>query len=158
MLKLGVVLAAGFAALLQAQGASAQTAKPVCTDASRKCLEATAHKYIDSLVHQDGAAIPFAHDVICSEQGKIAVNGEAAFREEVNGSKAITGARNVRLFADTDKHEVIAFLLIDVGPLRGAGPATVHRAERFKIEHGLIKEIELINFMEPGLTGSGWPD
>ena len=41
-----------------------------------------------------------------------------------------------------------------------AGPVTVHLAERFKIEHGLITEIEAIFTNQAGTADgvSGWPD
>ena len=39
-------------------------------------------------------------------------------------------------------------------------PVTVHLAERFKVEHGLIEEIEALFYTQAGTAdgASGWPD
>jgi hypothetical protein len=60
----------------------------------------------------------------------------------------------------SEQHEAIAFYLLDVGSTipPTAPAATVHLSERFKVEHGLITQIEAIFTVGTGpLEGSGWP-
>jgi hypothetical protein len=90
----------------------------------------------------------------------------------------VEGTRDARFYVDTAKGEVIVFFRLDVD-LKTAdatastkaghteykvavsvpeGTYTVHEAERFRIERGLISEIEIIAHVEQGKgAGSGWP-
>jgi hypothetical protein len=73
---------------------------------------------------------------------------------------AIIGIRGVRWFVEKPSHEAIAFYLLDFGntipPTAAAG--TVHLTERFKVENGLITEIEgIFDASTTPNEGSGWP-
>jgi hypothetical protein len=55
-----------------------------------------------------------------------------------------------------------AFYLMDTtlpGQWSAPHTTTEHLAERFKVDQGLIRQIEAIFWINPGLTpdGSGWP-
>lgn len=141
--------------------AFAQAVPPVCSDNSRACLIATARIYIDGLRHHNASAIPFAPAVRCTEQGEIPVTDAAKFRSEIDGSTAITGVRNLRLMADPQARSVVAFYMLDVAAYGGKPAYTVRRGQRFLIDHGLIKEVEIINYVDPKLAGLApplWPD
>jgi hypothetical protein len=161
-LALALTSTAGLGA---ATPAAAQQVKPVCTDSSRACLIKTAQIYFDGLGRHDPSKIPFAPDVRCTEQGLVPVTNEAVFRSEIAGSKAITGVRNVRLFADPVTSSVGAFLLIDVDAIttgdKTEPPYTVRRGQRLKIVKGLITEVEIFNYVDPaqkGLAAPLWPE
>ncbi len=135
--------------------------KPACTDRSRTCLLKTVSIYIDGLSRHDASRIPFAPNVRCTEQGNIEVTDEAKFRAEINASKDILGARNLRLLADEQRGEVGAFYMLDIGSMAGKPPFTVRRGQRFKVVAGLITEVEVYNYFDPkagGQAQSLWPD
>jgi hypothetical protein len=63
----------------------------------------------------------------------------------------VKDVRDVRWFVDDN--EAIAFYLIDAQvPGVGTQIATVHLAERFKVDDGLITQIEAIDCTHPGLV------
>jgi hypothetical protein len=141
--------------------AFAQAVQPICSDNSRACLIATATRYIDGLRHHNAAGIPFAPAVRCTEQGDIPVTDAAKFRSESDSSTAITGVRNLRLMADPQAQAAVAFYMLDIAAYGGKLAYTVRRGQRFKIDHGLIKEVEIINYVDPKLDGLApplWPD
>ena len=84
----------------------------------------------------------------------------------------MAGHVNTRFFVEESSHNVIAFTLLRVtggkaDPNRRTfsneaqrDPFTVHLAERFKVEKGLITEIEAIFSREQGTMDgpSNWPD
>ena len=76
-----------------------------------------------------------------------------------SGDKAIYDARDIRWFVDGD--QAIAYYLLDTSTPASTTPhtTTVHLAERFKVDNGLISEIEAIFWINPGTTPdtSGWP-
>jgi hypothetical protein len=141
--------------------AFAQTVLPVCSDDSRACLIGTANRYIDGLSHHNASAIPFAPAVRCTEQGEIPVTDAAKFRAEIESSTAITGVRNLRLMADPQARSVVAFYMLDVAAYGGKPAYTVRRGQRFRMDHGLIDQVEIINYVDPKLAGLApplWPD
>ena len=98
--------------------------------------------------------------------------GETAIRESQKLQPDMAGHVNTRFFVEESSHNVIAFTLLRVtggkaDPTRRTfsneaqrDPFTVHLAERFKVEKGLITEIEAIFSREQGTMDrpSNWPD
>jgi hypothetical protein len=152
--------------------ASAQQVKPSCTDNSRQCMIAAATSYLEGITHHDGSKVLFAADAVRTEQGHDTGKGEEALRAALLRMPPMLGYANTRFVIDETAHQLVYFTLLrlNVDPaslknpqVAGAtqqGPVTVHLAERFKIEHGLITEIEAIFHNQPGTTDgqSGWPD
>ncbi len=156
----------------------AQSAKTLCTDSSRECLVSIATAYLDSLVSHDGSKLPLASDVRRTENGLVNANGEHEVRDSFKYTDMVKDHRNVKMVADTKTGEVTVFFQIDISlkaPASGetkagdssykvavtvpSGDYTVHEAERFKIEKGLIKEIQIIAHVQEGANKpSGWPD
>lgn len=134
--------------LLAAIPAAAQQVPPVCTDQSRSCLTRTVEIYLDGLARNDAAAIPFAANVRCTEQGKVEAKDEAQFRRELTIYKVDMRVRNLRWMIDESSGSVAVFYLLDVGVFRGDPPFTVRRGQRFRIEKGLITEVEVLNFFD----------
>ena len=173
MIKPHKLLAAA-AALWMAQGtlaAQAQQVKPHCTDDSRRCMIVAATSYLDGLVHHDGSKVLFAPDIVRTEQGHDTGKGEAILRAGLDKEPPMLGYSNTRFVVDERHHQLVYFTLlglsIDATPRANLppgssppGPVTVHLAERFKIEHGLITEIEAIFHNQAGTSEgiSGWPD
>jgi hypothetical protein len=177
-LRMILTLLAGTA--LVAAGKPAPAAKPGCTAQTRACLEAVARLYIDGLVRHDGSKIPLAANVRRTENALTNARGANEVRESFARTTMVEGAKEVRLYTDVAKGQVIAFFLLDVDlkPETGggsgstkagdteykvavtkpAGTYTVHEAERFRIVAGKITEIEIIAHVEDGKgQGGGWP-
>jgi len=157
--------------------APAPTTSP-CAAKTRVCLEAVARSYIDALVTHDGSKIPLTADVRRTEQGLTNAKGEHEVRESFVRTKMVESTKDVRLYTDVAKGEVVAFFLLNVdlkeadatattkagntdykvAVTKPAGTYTVHEAERFGIVGGKIREIEIIAHVEDGKNlGSGWP-
>lgn len=168
-------LLAVVASLLTALGGTpsfAQQVAPSCTQDTRACMIQAATAYLDSIVNHDASAVPFAPDVKRTEQGRITAMGESAIRESQKLQPDMAGHVNTRFFVEESSHNVIAFTLLRVtgrkaDPNRRTfsneaerDPFTVHLAERFKVEKGLITEIEAIFFSEQGTMDgqSNWAD
>lgn len=78
--------------------------------------------------------------------------------------------RNTRYFVDRENSTVIAFTLFPIfatnkdanrpGYSMNGQPATTHLAERFRVEKGVITEVEAIHLNDTGTMDatSGWPD
>ena len=160
------------------QASQAQGNRP-CRNNTQQCMIDAATTYLDALVSHDGTHIQLAPNlpdrapgVHRTEQGHDTGDGAAAIRQSVSiptPDEAIIDKRDVRWFVDKPNHEAIAFYILDVGaepnpptflpfvrPTVATG--TVHLSERFKVQNGLITEIEAIfsSSMTPG-EGSGWP-
>ena len=152
--------------------AVAQSAKPICTEDSRACMIATATTYLDALVAHDASKVPFAPDAKRTEQGRITALVEEALRESTKLQPDMSEHANTRFFVDEETNNVIAFTLLRIpGTKREANRktysddleikvCTVHLAERFKVEAGLITEIEALFTIEQGTDQgiSNWPD
>jgi len=150
--------------------AHAQQVKPSCTDNSRRCMIVAATSYLDGLVHHDGSKVLFAPDIVRTEQGVERGRGEKVLRATLDREPPMLGYANTRFVTDLDTHQVVYFTLLRLAtdesqpaPPPGAKPlppVTVHLAERFKVEHGLIREIEAIYYSQSGTSEgpSGWPD
>jgi hypothetical protein len=151
--------------------AQAQQVKPTCTDNSRACMIIAATSYLDGLVHHDGSKVLFAPDIVRTEQGRDTGKGEATLRAGLNREPPMLGYANTRFTVDEKTHQLVYFTLLSLSTDAGRaavpgpgekpqGPVTVHVAERFKIEHGLISEIEALFYTQAGTADgtSGWPD
>ena len=155
--------------------AEAQQVRPSCTENSRACMIAAATAYLDSIVAHDASKVPFAPNIRRTEQGHVTADSEAQIRELQKMQPDMAGRRNTRFFVDEPNHEVIAYTLLEVTgtkadaarktfsdnfPADQKKPSTVHLAERFKVEKGLITEIEAIFQIQVGTIdgSSGWAD
>jgi hypothetical protein len=83
-----VVTIAITAALLSG-AAHAQQVKPSCTDDSRHCMILAATSYLEGLVHHDGSKVLFAPDIVRTEQGRDAGEGEAVLRAKLDKEPAM---------------------------------------------------------------------
>jgi len=153
------------AALLALGGASAnaQSVKPSCTDDSRTCMIAAATSYLEGIVTHDGSKVLFAPDVRRTEEGHDTGQGEATLRAALLKMPPMLGYHNTRFVVDQKTHQLVYFTLLRLDSGAGAmsgKPVTVHLAERFKVEHGLITEIEAIFWNQIGTSDgeSLWPD
>jgi hypothetical protein len=152
--------------LLGTTAARAQQFVQHCTDDSRRCMIAAATSYLDGLVRHDGSKVLFAPNIVRTEQGRDAGKGEAVLRASLDREPPMLGYGNTRFFVDRQTHQLVYFTLLRLAVDASRqgnptpGPVTVHLAERFKIEHGLITEIEAVYFGQPGTSEglSGWPD
>jgi hypothetical protein len=147
--------------LLAAMPAAAQQVPPVCRDGSRACLTRIVGIYLDGLARNDAAAIPFAPNVRCTEQGRVEARDEAQFRRELTIYKVDMKVRNLRWLVDEAAGSVAVFYMLDIGKFRGDPPFTVRRGQRFRIENGLISEVEVLNFFDRQdgkLADPIWPE
>ncbi len=127
--------------------------------------------YLDALVSHDASHIRLAPDVVRTEEGHNTGTGAAAIKASVSiptPDESIIDKRNVRWFVDKPDHEAVAFYILDVGaepnpptflpfvrPTVATG--TVHLSERFKVENGLITQIEAIfTVSTTPCEGDGW--
>ena len=145
--------------------AHAQQVKPTCIDDGRACMITAATSYLEALIHHDGSKVLFAPNVIRTEQGHDAGKGEAVLRARLDKEPPMDCYGDLRFVVDTEKHQVVYYTLLRLAMRADQVPAgtppgavTVHLAERFKIEHGLITEIEAIFYNQPGTKDglSGW--
>jgi hypothetical protein len=147
---------------LWAGTAPAQQVKPSCTDSTRACMIAAATSYLEGIVHHDGAKVLFAPDVRRTEQGHDTGRGEAALRAALQKMPPMLGYRNTRFVTDEKTHQLVYFTLLQLenGFGKPGSPVTVHLAERFRVDQGLITEIEALFYPQSGTSDgeSGWPD
>jgi hypothetical protein len=128
----------------------------------REQLIDIASRYLDGIVTRDGSQVPFAADCRRTEQARVTGRSAEDLRDSLSRMPAMTGRRNTRFVVDEPAGSVVAFTQLqlpataDPAPAgrtypRGSGkPTTVHLAERFRIEGGLIHEIEAIFHFEVG--------
>lgn len=169
--RIAVTVAAIFA-LQDACAARAQQVQPSCTDPSRDCMIAAATSYLEGITHHDGSKVLFAPNAVRTEQGHDTGKGDTVLRAALGRMPPMLGYSNTRFVIDEKTHQLVYFTLLHLdnepGDLKNPavpgtarqGPVTVHLAERFKIEHGLITEIEAIFYSQAGTSDgqSGWPD
>lgn len=136
------------AAILAVAPAAAQQVAPVCRDGSRACLARTVKLYLEGLAGNDASAVPLAPHVRCTEQAGVATRDEAELRRELSIYKVDMRVRNVRWLVDEPRGMVAVFYLLDIGKFRGEPPFTVRRGQRFRVEGGLISEVEVLNFFD----------
>lgn len=184
-LKQGQNVACVFAAIatpiLSLTIATGTYARDLPSKCNRACLEGVARSYINGLVGHSGKAVLLAPRVRRTENALTNARGRDEVRESFARVDMIEKARDIRMYTDVAKGEVVAFFLLDIdlkaqngggsGSTRAgnteykvavtkpAGTYTVHEAERFRIRKGLIDQIEIIAHVEDGKgLGSGWPD
>ena len=148
-------------------GIRAQQVQPLCTDASRACLVATATTYIDALTRHDASKVPFAPDIRRTEQNRESATSESFIRQHTITQPDMEGHIGDRFFVDPETGNVVVFTRLrvpgKVNPRRPPAPAppptTVHLAERFKVANGLIQEIEAIFVRQEGTMDgpTNWP-
>ena len=100
------------------------------------------------------AQVLLADDATRAEQGRVNATTAEAIRTQLGtsaGLKSITGIANIRWFVECDRDDVceaVAFydLLVNTGPL----PVLI--SERFRVEDGLIQEIEAIFVIQTSTT------
>jgi hypothetical protein len=147
--------------ILYSQAGHAADNKP-CNDNSGQCMISAATTYLDALVSHDATHIRLAPNARRTEQGVGFISeGADAIRQSLTPptpNQFIIRLRDIRWFVDKPDRDAIAYLLVDFGstipPTAAAG--TTHVAERFKVENGLITEIEAIYFLAPPCQGDGW--
>lgn len=147
---------------LPATVATAQATPQPCTDPSRACLIATATTYLDALLSHDARQVRLAPAARRTENGMDTGNDAAAIRKSLTPptpNEVNTGMRDKRWFTVGD--EAVVFYLLDTStlPVTPLHTTTTHIVERFRVDHGLIEQIEAIFWVSPGPTeeGSGWP-
>jgi hypothetical protein len=152
------LLAMTFAFTLGGSGQAQDRGAPSwhCFDDSAQCMISAATKYIDALVTHEPSDVPLAPDCQRRENATDTGDTAEAIRQSMTPptpDQIITDARDIRWFVDQPGHEAIAYYLLDVAT---TPPQTVHLAERFKVEHGLIEQIEAI-FSTNTISDSGFP-
>jgi hypothetical protein len=166
------VLSFGLLSFGLAAPSNAQSIAPRCVEDSRACMIQAATSYLEGIVRHDGSKVLFAPNVVRTEQGHDTGKGEAVLRAALGRMPPMLGYANTRFVIDERSHQLVYFTLLRLEiaggppgnpPPPGAsapGPVTVHLAERFRIEHGLITEIEAIFHNQTGTSDglSGWPD
>jgi hypothetical protein len=142
--------------------AGAPAARKACTDPSRACMIRTATTYLDALLSHDASQVRLATSARRTENGSDTGDGDAEIRKSLSPptpDEVNTGIRDKRWFTTGD--QAIVFYLLDTSTLPPSPlhTTTTHIVERFRINHGLITEIEAIFWIDPGPTegGSGWP-
>jgi hypothetical protein len=154
--------------IIYSQAGQAADNKP-CNNNSEQCMISAATTYLDALVSHDTSHIRVAPDVKRTEEGGITAythttqtgtvqTGAADIRKSLSiptFDESIIDRRDTRWFVDKPNHEAIAFYILDVGAepnlptllpfVRPTEPTgTVHLSERFKVQNGLITQIEAI--------------
>ena len=165
----------GFCAVVALPCAAA--AAPPDSHLSGPAMQEMATAYTDALLSHDGSALKLSPHVRRTENGLVNANGEPEVRASFAETKMVKAKRDLRFVVDEAAQEIVAFFLIDVslsGPAQAetkagdksykvavtvpGGEYTVHEAERFRFQDGLISEIEIIAHVQNGLGGaSGWP-
>jgi hypothetical protein len=147
---------AALALLIAAAPAAAKDAAPLCTDTTRDCYARTARAYFDAILAGRADDVPFADNVRVTEQDHLIATSRADFLKEFRSTGATKGLRNLRMLVDEQRGEVAVMVLSDV-EMPDKPPFTVRRIQRLKIERGLIREVELIVFIDPR-PDALWPD
>jgi hypothetical protein len=175
---------AGFATIAAAPLSAASPSpgdlrvRPPCTQSTSACLETVAKTYIAALVSHDGSKIPLAPDVRRTENALTNAKGAYEVRQSFAQTRMVEGYRDLRFWTNPATGDIVAFFMIDVDLKAAdattttrsgdteykvsvkvpAGTYTVHEAERFRIVHGMITQIEILAHPEAGKgLGSGWP-
>ena len=107
----------------------------------RSAVIEAAEKYLfHGLVEHDGTKVPLAENVVRIEQGKNTGDGREALVAALSnvGMGMIEGVENVRWIVEGNQAVAFYDLVLNVMDL----PVLI--AERFRVEDGLITEIEAI--------------
>src|SRR3954465_6624340 len=106
---------------------------------------ATANTYLRSLVTHDTSDLQVAPTVVRWEEGGVTANGAEQICKGNQGpvtvEDAVLGMREIR-WVVSDGDQAIAFYLLD------SPTSPTYIAERFKVDHGLIQQIEAIFYID----------
>jgi hypothetical protein len=141
-----------------AHGAPAAPAGP-CTDASAACLRSATDTYLDAVVSHEAANVRLAPDVRRTENGSVTGKDAAEIRKALQPPgliQLVLGKRAVRYTIDVDHQEVVAVYLLDTGFPPNIRLVTSYVMERFRIENGLITEIEAVITVLAANAASSW--
>jgi hypothetical protein len=128
-----------------------------CADGSRACQVETAGAYLASFVSHDGSEVPLAPDAWRLENGDNTGDSGEAIRDGLNSPihRVITAVDDLRWFVEGDQAIAFYTLYSDASGIVG-DPITpeplltaTYVAERFRIQAGLLKEIEAVFWIDP---------
>ena len=156
----GALVAAGLIASA-AGTASAQQTKPGCTDNSRECIVKAVDSYYDAMQNHNGKLAWFAPNIrrtligLPNNSGEdFIMEGEKTIRESLDRAPHQTHLDH-RYWVDEKARTVNALMLTTLHDR----VSTIHVAERFTVDKGLITEIEAVFYIDTttreGTTG--WP-
>lgn len=155
------LVALGLVSIVFVPGRASSSDEP-CTENTRACMIEAATTYLDALVSHDASNVRAAEDVRRTEEGNETANGKQELQQSLESPvmTTITGLRGLRWSVDTETHNATAIYVLDattpvVPTVHGA---TALISERFKVDDGLITQIEAIFFVIPGPqeAGTGW--
>lgn len=114
--------------------------------------------YLASIVSHDGSKVPLAADAWRIEQGVNTGTSGPEIQESMSNDYFTTyveGLRDIRWFVSSD--EAIAYYVLDIQEAPGIESTML--AERFKVEDGLITEIEVVfAYCRVPVTNASAPD
>ena len=156
----GALVAAGLIAGAAGTAAAQQT-KPGCTDNSRECIVRAVDSYYDAMQNHNGKLAWFAPTIrrtligLPNNSGEdFIMEGEKTIRESLDRAPHQTHLDH-RYWVDEKERTVNALMLTTLHDR----VSTIHVAERFKVDKGLITEIEAVFYIDTttreGTTG--WP-
>lgn len=118
----------------------------LCQEDTRACVIESATAYLDALVSHDPSKVPLAENAKRWENGVNTGQNAEAIRNGLKnyfGFKTIQNLHNLRWLVDGN--QAIVFYLIESNfPYTHIHYGTTHVVERFKVQQGLIEEIEAI--------------
>lgn len=122
------------------------------------CKVQAAQSYIDALQSHDASDIPLAPHVRRIENNKVNADGAAALRRSLNKGAQYRLIRGIRdLTWHVAANDVFALYTVDAGLATGT-LASGRTFERFRIENGLITQIEVVVYTSLGKAPApNWP-
>jgi hypothetical protein len=122
------------------------------------CKLKAARSYIDALLSHDAANVPLADHVRRLENNKVNADGADALRQSLNKGaqyRLIRGIRDLSWYVAGN--DVFAIYTVDAGLSTGT-LASGRTFERFRVENGLITQIEIVVYTSLGKALSPvWP-
>ena len=117
-----------------------------CAMGNEPCVQWTALQYLGALLSHDGSTIPIAADAWRIENGHDTGQGDGIRDALANPVMDVIGRLDtMRWFIEGDEAVVFYELHATIGlPAGIAPPPPLPIAERFRVQNGLIKEIEAI--------------
>jgi hypothetical protein len=146
------------ATVVTAAGAQAATSSP-CTDDSPACLVAATNTYLDALISHDASQVRLAPGARRTENASNTGEGADAIRRALEPPslvQLVLAKRAVRYTVDPARHEVVATYLLDTGLPPRLNLVTSYVMERFRVEQGLITQIEAVITVLPANAASPW--
>lgn len=122
------------------------------------CKVQAAQSYIDALQSHDASNIPLAPHVRRIENNKVNADGAAALRQSLTKGVQYRLIRGIRdLSWHVAANDVFAIYTVDAGLTTGT-LASGRTFERFRIENGLITQIEVVVYTSLGKAPAPqWP-